>query len=87
GPGVATGYHLDAEASRERFRDGWFYPGDLAAIDADGFVCLRGRREAGIIRGGINISPAEIEAVLTAHPAVLEAAIVPRASAALGEEV
>jgi acyl-CoA synthetase (AMP-forming)/AMP-acid ligase II len=87
GPGVATGYHLDPEASVERFRDGWFYPGDLAAIDADGFVCLRGRREDVIIRGGINLYPTEIEAVLTAHPAVLEAAIVPRASATLGEEV
>lgn len=87
GPGVATGYHLDPEASLERFRDGWFYPGDLAAIDADGFVCLRGRREDVIIRGGVNVYPAEIEAVLTAHPAVLEAAVVPRASAALGEEV
>lgn len=87
GPGVATGYHLDPEASRERFRDGWFYPGDLAAIDADGFVSLRGRREDVIIRGGVNIYPAEIEAVLTAHPAVVEAAIVPRASATLGEEV
>lgn len=87
GPGVATGYHLDPEASVERFRDGWFYPGDLAAIDPDGFVCLRGRREDVIIRGGINLYPAEIEAVLTAHPAVLEAAIVPRTSEALGEEV
>jgi len=87
GPGVATGYHLDPEASLERFRDGWFYPGDLAAIDADGYVCLRGRREDVIIRGGINLYPTEIEAVLTAHPAVLEAAVVPRNSAALGEEV
>ncbi len=87
GPGVATGYHLDPEASLERFRDGWFYPGDLAAIDADGYVCLRGRREDVIIRGGINLYPTEIEAVLSAHPAVLEAAVVPQASAALGEEV
>jgi len=87
GPGVAEGYYRDAEASREAFRDGWFYPGDLAALNEHGYVFLRGRRKDMILRGGINIYPAEIEATLLAHPAVGEAAVVAIPSTELGEEI
>lgn len=87
GPGVATSYHHDPEASTEAFRDGWFYPGDLAEIDAQGFVTLRGRAKDMIIRGGINIYPADVEAALTAHPAVAEAAVVGWPSREFGEEI
>ena len=87
GPGVAEGYHRDPEASREAFRDGWFYPGDLAQTDARGYIFLRGRAKDIILRGGVNIHPAEIEAALTAHPAVAEAAVAPIASPELGEEI
>ena len=45
GPGVAEGYYRDADASREAFRDGWFYPGDLAALNERGYIFLRGRRK------------------------------------------
>jgi len=68
-------------------RDGWHYPGDLARMDADGFIYLLGRSADIIIRGGVNIYPVDIENVLTAHPAVAEAAAVGWASPALGEEV
>ncbi|KAF0118151.1 MAG: Acyl-CoA synthase [Xanthobacteraceae bacterium] len=87
GPGVATAYHRDPEASVEAFRHGWFYPGDLAEIDAQGFVTLKGRAKDMIIRGGINIYPADVEAALTAHPAVAEAAVVGWPSKEFGEEI
>jgi acyl-CoA synthetase (AMP-forming)/AMP-acid ligase II len=87
GPGVASSYYRDAETSSEAFHDGWFYPGDLADIDAEGFVTLRGRAKDMIIRGGINIFPADIEATLTAHPAVAEAAVVGWPSREFGEEI
>jgi acyl-CoA synthetase (AMP-forming)/AMP-acid ligase II len=86
GPGVATGYFRE-EADQTAFRDGWFYPGDLAEIDAGGNVTLRGRRKDMIIRGGVNIYPAEIEQVLREHPSVADAAVVGRPSTKLGETV
>jgi acyl-CoA synthetase (AMP-forming)/AMP-acid ligase II len=87
GPGVANGYYRDPEASAEAFHDGWFYPGDLAECDARGFVFLRGRRKDMIIRGGVNIYPAEVEAILMAHPAVADAAVVGWPSREFGEEI
>jgi acyl-CoA synthetase (AMP-forming)/AMP-acid ligase II len=87
GPGVAEGYYRDPDASREAFRDGWFYPGDLAAINERGFIFLRGRRKDVILRGGVNIYPSEIEAALMSHPAVGEAAVVAIPSRELGEEI
>ena len=70
----------------EAFRDGWFYPGDLAQLDADGFLTLAGRAKDMIIRGGINIYPEEIEATLMAHPAVADAAVIGLPYPARGEE-
>jgi acyl-CoA synthetase (AMP-forming)/AMP-acid ligase II len=87
GPGVATGFYNNPVESAEVFRDGWFYPGDLAAIDARGYVFLKGRRKDMIIRGGVNIYPNEIEAVLLSHPAVTEAAVVPWPSRVFSEEI
>jgi len=87
GPGVADGFYLDDEASADAFRDGWFYPGDLAEINEEGCVFLRGRLKDMIIRGGVNVYPLEIETTLTAHPAVSEAAVVGRPSQDLGEDV
>ncbi|WJH37936.1 acyl--CoA ligase (plasmid) [Aliirhizobium terrae] len=87
GPGVATGYFRDEDIDRETFRDGWFYPGDLAEIDEAGHVILRGRAKDMIIRGGVNIYPGEIETILREHPSISEAAVVGWASQRLGEEV
>jgi acyl-CoA synthetase (AMP-forming)/AMP-acid ligase II len=87
GPGVATGFHEDPEATREVFRDGWFFPGDLASVNAAGYVFLKGRKKDMVIRGGINIYPVEVEAALQSHPAVVEAAVVGWPSRELGEEV
>jgi long-chain acyl-CoA synthetase len=88
GPAVAEAFHQDPEASSEAFRDGWFYPGDLGEFDSEGFLHLKGRAKDMIIRGGINIYPQEVEAVLLAADArVADAAVVPWPSAEFNEEV
>jgi fatty-acyl-CoA synthase len=56
--------------------NGWLYTGDLARIDARGYLHIVGRSKDVIIRGGQNIYPAEIENHLHAHPAIMEAAVV-----------
>ena len=84
---VSTEFWNDPEASREAFRDGWYYPGDLGSLDADGYLTLAGRAKDMIIRGGVNIYPAEVEAVLQAHPAVVDSAVVGWPSKEFNEEV
>jgi len=73
---MCTGYAGNPAATRERFRDGWFYPGDAGSIDAQGHVFLRGRTQEIINYGGLKIWPEDIEAVLKLHPDVLDAALV-----------
>ncbi|GHC67496.1 class I adenylate-forming enzyme family protein [Limoniibacter endophyticus] len=87
GPGVATGYYNDEEAGEDAFRDGWFYPGDLAEIDASGHVSLRGRSKDMILRGGINIYPGDIETILREHDDVNEASVVGWKAGLMGEEI
>lgn len=67
---IPTGYHRDAEADARHFRDGWFIPGDLAAIDAAGFVRLLGRSDDVINVDGRKVYPVEIEDALRSHDAV-----------------
>ena len=86
-PGTATGYYNDEAASREAFRGGWYYPGDLGWRDEAGFLYLAGRAKDMIIRGGVNIYPAEIEHVLSLHDTVIESAVVAWPSRAFGEEI
>ena len=87
GPGVAT-RHLDADGvESDAGVDGWFYPGDLAVRLESGHIALRGRDKETIIRGGVNIYPAEIEAALLSHPDVTEAAVIGRDDADRGQVV
>jgi oxalate---CoA ligase len=74
GPGVTPGYLNNERANAEAFFDGWFRTGDEGTLE-DGYLRLRGRLKEMIIRGGENISPHEIEAVLLAHPDVGEAVV------------
>jgi long-chain acyl-CoA synthetase len=81
-PHLMVGYWQDVGPG-----DGWFRTGDLARVDADGFYWFSGRKKEIIVRGGSNVSPQEVEAVLSEHPAVAEAAVVGRPHAFLGETV
>jgi fatty-acyl-CoA synthase len=76
GNNTMKGYYNDPEATELAFRGGWFHTGDLAVMHPDGYIELRDRKKDIIISGGENISTIEIEQALTAHPAVLEAAVV-----------
>lgn len=87
GPAVMAGYFADQAANEDVLRDGWLHTGDLAKVDADGYVYLFDRRKDIIIRGGVNISSLEVEVVLRSHPAVLDAAVVAVAHPHLGEDV
>jgi long-chain acyl-CoA synthetase len=68
--GVATCYLDSQEDSAKRFRDGWFYPGDVGCIREDGKLIIQGRSDDMIILNGLNIFPVEIEQVLEGHPDV-----------------
>ena len=87
GPGVADGFFRDTGKSGEAFRDGWFYPGDLGRLDAEGYLTLLGRSKSMIIRGGVNIYPLEIERALQAHPDVQEVVVFGIADRDMGEEI
>ncbi len=79
------GYLKNPEATAEAFAGGWFHTGDLAVIDAHGYVKIRDRSKDIIISGGENISTIEVEDVLYSHPSVLEAAVVARPDEKWGE--
>ena len=86
GPGVTPGYWRDPEATRAAFTaDGWLRSGDLARCDADGFYHVAGRRKEMFISGGENVYPAEVENVIAAHPAVIDAAVLAEADPKWGE--
>jgi long-chain acyl-CoA synthetase len=88
GPNVMKGYWNRPDATAEAIdADGWFYTGDLARVDEDGYFFIVDRKKDMIIRGGYNIYPREIEEVFYEHPAVLEAAVIGVPHAQLGEEV
>jgi long-chain acyl-CoA synthetase len=86
-PAVMDGYLDSPEDTRAVLVDGWFRTGDLAHVDAVGFVTIAGRVRERIKRGGYSVFPAEVEAVLLAHPDVAEAAVVGVPDPTLGEEV
>jgi long-chain acyl-CoA synthetase len=81
------GYLGNAEETAAVLAGGWYRTGDLARLTADGYVTIVGRKRERIKRGGYSVFPAEVEAVLLAHPAVSEAAVVGVPDPALGEEV
>jgi len=86
GPNVFSGYWQDEQATSKVFdADGWFYTGDIARFDEDGFFWIVDRKKDMYISGGENIYPAEIEAVLNEHPDVVECAVVGVADAQWGE--
>ncbi|MFQ6111744.1 MAG: AMP-binding protein, partial [Nitrospinota bacterium] len=70
-----NGYYKAPQLDEEVMREGWFYTGDLAVMDEEGFFTIVDRKKDMIISGGENIYPREIEEVLYTHPGILEAAV------------
>ena len=86
--GTMKGYFkMPEETARVIDEEGWFYTGDLGTLDAEGYLSFVGRAKEMIIRGGYNIYPQEIEAVLTKHPAVSSSAVIGLPDDVLGEVV
>ena len=87
GPNVVRGYWRRPEESAQVITKGWLHTGDIARVDADGFVQIVDRSKDTIIRGGENIYSVEVEDVLYGHPAVAECAVIGVPHPVLGEEV
>jgi 4-coumarate--CoA ligase len=86
GPQVMLGYLNNPDATAETLTlDGWLRTGDLAVIDADGFMFIRDRLKELIKFKGFQVAPAEVEAALCAHPGVADAAVVGRPDEEAGE--
>ena len=85
GPHVMREYWNRPEATAETLRDGWLYTGDVAVMDAEGYVSIQDRIKDMIISGGENVYPAEIEGILMTHPGIVEAAVIGQASETWGE--
>jgi crotonobetaine/carnitine-CoA ligase len=86
-PGMMLGYLGRPEETAATLVDGWLHSGDLVHREEDGFVYFHGRKKEMIRRGGENLSPAEIESVLSTHPGVGQAAVIPVPDDLMGEEV
>jgi fatty-acyl-CoA synthase len=84
---LVEGYHADDSATRSSMRDGHFSVGDLATVDEAGRYMIVGRRRDMVISGGVNVYPAEVEALIDAHPAVAQAAVVGVADEEWGERL
>ena len=87
GPTVMRGYHRDPQATAAAVRDGWLHTGDLGRRAGDGYVFITGRVKDVIITGGENVAPAEVEAVLRAHPDVADVAVIGTPHPRWGEQV
>jgi long-chain acyl-CoA synthetase len=86
GPNVMRGYLNRPDETAKTLVDGWLHTGDIGRLDEDGYLILVDRAKDMIIRGGENIYPKEIEAVVYQLPDVAEAAVVGRPNALYGEE-
>jgi 2,3-dihydroxybenzoate-AMP ligase/mycobactin salicyl-AMP ligase len=88
GPGIFAGYLKNPEENRKSFTpDGFFRTGDQARIDGSGNLKITGRFKDIIIRGGENISPAQVEELLCSYPGIQDAAVIGMPDKELGEKV
>lgn len=87
GPNVMVGYWNKPEATKEAIKNGWFYTGDLAKFDDEGFIYIVDRKKDMIITGGENVYPIEIEQVLYRHENIAEVAIIGYPDEKWGESV
>jgi long-chain acyl-CoA synthetase len=87
GPNVVNGYWNKPEATGQTFVNHWLHTGDLARIDADGFVQIVDRKKDMVNRGGENVYCVEVENALHAHPAIFECAVMGVPDTMMGEKV
>jgi acyl-CoA synthetase (AMP-forming)/AMP-acid ligase II len=80
-------YYRNPEATARMWEGGWLHTGDLGRLDADGYLYIVGRKKEMVVRGGMNVYADEVEAVLQAHPEVVEAAVIGVPHDVLGEDV
>lgn len=82
---ILTEYWNRPDATADAIKDGWFYTGDIATMDEDGFVYICDRKKDMIISGGENVYPAEVENVLFSHPKIADVAIIGQKNEKWGE--
>jgi len=87
GHNIMKAYWKRPDATKEALRSGWFHSGDIGIRDPDGSYRIVDRKKDMIIRGGFNVYPREVEEVLYAHPAIVEAAVIGIPHESDGEEV
>jgi acyl-CoA synthetase (AMP-forming)/AMP-acid ligase II len=86
GPQIMKGYLNRPEETAESLdRDGWYHTGDVGYVDPDGYFFIVDRTKELIKYKGLQVAPAELEALLLTHPAILDAAVVRRADEEAGE--
>jgi len=86
-PANMIGYYRNPELTAKTLREEWCLTGDTGYVDEEGFFYYTGRKKDMIIRGGENIFPDEIEALINQHPSVLESAVIGISDPVMGEEV
>ena len=86
-PGLFRGYYQDQKKTSEVFKNGWYFTGDTATKDKDGYFWFVGRSDDIITSSGYRISPFEVESVLLEHPYIVEAAVVAKPDNVRGEIV
>jgi acyl-CoA synthetase (AMP-forming)/AMP-acid ligase II len=84
---ATTMYGTAARGSGDTLKDGWAYPGDLGSLDEAGFLSLAGRSSDVIIRGGANVHPSEVEAVIAQHESVRDVVVIGFTKLPEGQEI
>jgi long-chain acyl-CoA synthetase len=87
GPQVMQGYWNKPEETDQVMRGPWFLTGDIGVMDEDGYVRIVDRKKDMVVVSGFNVYPNEVEDVLTAHPSIVEAAVIGVPDGATGEAV
>src|SRR5699024_8471057 len=86
-PCVASGYYKQEELTKEAFRDGWFYTGDIGELDDQNYLYIVERKKDMIISGGFNVYSVEVEGLVNQHPAVAMSACIGIPDEVWGEAV
>lgn len=87
GENITPGYYKNEEESNKVLKDSWLFTGDMAKLDAQGYLYIVDRKKDLVIRGGFNVYPRDIEEVLNGHESIFEAAVVGIPDERMGEEL